>query len=77
MYVDEYTTSCVGVAVQQCLLVKESKEDAWELWYDGIKGFDHKAGTSYVLRIVEKQISNPPQDASSIAWELIEVLEEF
>ena len=74
VYVDDQTVTCVGLAMQQCLLVRESQEDAWEFWYDGIEGFEHQAGTSYVLRIVETEVPNPPQDASSIKWELIEIL---
>lgn len=77
VYVDDHMVTCTGVAVQQCMLVKEAPGDAWEYWYDGIKDFEHQAGTSYVLRIIEKEITNPPQDASSIEWELIEVLKEF
>jgi len=75
--VADRTQECTGEGVHQCLLVKESQNAPWELWYDGIAGFTYKEGTNYVLRIIEKQIPDPPQDASSIEWIYIETLETW
>ena len=77
IYVADHLESCVGVAVQMCMLVKENPEDAWEFWYSGITDFHYVAGTNYVLRITEKTISNPPADGSSIEWIWIETLDTW
>ena len=77
VYVADRTEECVGVAVQQCLLVKENPEDAWEFWYGGITGFTYAAGTNYVLRITEKEIADPPADGSSLEWVWVETLDTW
>ncbi|MEM8486427.1 MAG: DUF4377 domain-containing protein [Bacteroidota bacterium] len=77
VYVADRTATCVGVGEQQCLLVRENPDDQWTYWYDGIFGFSHKTGTSYLLHILEEDIENPPQDASSISWTLIEVVKTW
>ena len=57
---------CVGVAPRMCLVVDG------ELFYDRIEAFEYEPGFSYELRIREIPIQNPPADASSIRYELIE-----
>jgi hypothetical protein len=74
--VAHFVSDCVGVGAQQCLNVRESAEAEWTLWYDPIEGFEHEAGYEYRLMISETQVENPPADASSIRWTLIEVLEK-
>lgn len=74
--VAHFLSPCVGVGPQQCLNVRESAEAAWTLWYDPIEGFEHEAGYEYRLMISETNVENPPADASSIRWTLIEVLEK-
>ncbi len=77
IYVADQTATCVGIAVQECLLVREHQDEPWTYWYDGITGFRHEAGTNYILHILEEEIAHPLQDASSIRWELIEVLKTW
>lgn len=74
--VAHFVSDCVGVGPQQCLNVRESTEDDWTLWYDPINGFEHEAGYDYRLMISETHVADPPADASSIRWTLIEVLEK-
>jgi len=74
--VAHFVSDCVGVGPQQCLSVRESTDDDWTLWYDPIDGFEHETGYDYRLMIRETTISDPPADASSIRWTLIEVLEK-
>ena len=57
---------CVGVAPRMCLVVNG------ELFYGDIVGFVYEPGSRYELRIREIPIQNPPADASSIRYELIE-----
>jgi heat shock protein HslJ len=74
--VAHFVSECVGVGPQQCLNVRESADDDWTLWYDPIDGFEHEAGYDYRLMISETHVADPPADASSIRWTLIEVLEK-
>ena len=74
IYVGPRQVDCVGVAPQKCLLVKEKPGDDWTMHYDQIQGFDYEPGYEYELRIVEEKIENPPADASSIRWTLVEVV---
>ena len=76
IYVGPYTVDCVGVAPQQCMLVKESPEDEWASYYDRIEGFVYEDGFEYKLQILEEEVENPPADASSVRWVLIEVLDK-
>jgi hypothetical protein len=41
----------------------------------GDRGLDFEPGVSYKLRVREYQVPNPPADASSIRWQLLDVEE--
>ncbi len=51
-----------------CLLVKFDKEAEWELFYDNIDRFE------YELIVNKTDIENPPAEASSIQYTLVEVV---
>jgi heat shock protein HslJ/predicted small secreted protein len=74
VYVGPYQVPCEGVAPQLCMLVKEKPSDEWTLYYDEIEGFDYEPGFEYELRVLEEKVENPPADASSIRWTLLEVI---
>lgn len=74
--VAHFLSDCVGVGPQKCLNVRENAEQDWTLRYEPIEGFDYEAGYDYRLRIRETTLANPPADASSIRWALIEELEK-
>lgn len=74
--VAHFVSECVGVGPQQCLNVRENDQAEWSLRYDPIEGFEHEAGYDYRLLISETTVEDPPADASSIRWRLIEVLEK-
>jgi heat shock protein HslJ len=74
--VAHFVSECVGVGPQQCLNVRESDQSEWTLRYDPIEGFEHEAGYDYRLLISETTVEDPPADASSIRWNLLEVLEK-
>lgn len=74
IYVGPYQVDCVGVAPQKCLLVKQDLKDDWTLYYDQIEGFEYEPGYDYELRIQEEKVENPPADASSIRWILVDVM---
>jgi heat shock protein HslJ len=74
MYVGTEQVDCVGVAPQKCLLVKENIEDDYTYFYDQISGFDWEAGFEYELLVSVTEIENPPADASSLSYELVEIV---
>ena len=65
---------CVGVFPQKCMLVREKGEQDFTYFYDPIEGFDYEPGYNYKLRVRKTPIENPPMDASSIQWTLVEQL---
>ncbi len=76
IYVGPYQVDCVGVAPQKCLLVKEDPKDDWTFFYGQIEGFEYEPGYEYELRIMEEKVKDPPADASSIRWILLEVVKK-
>lgn len=66
--------NCVGLITQKCLLVKESNSQNWTYFYDNIFGFNYEEGFEYVIIVSEKEIDNPPQDASSIKTSLVKII---
>ncbi len=74
LYIAPERVDCVGVAPQQCLQVKESAADEYELFYQGIDGFVFVPGYLYELRVQRMERENPPADASRYLYSLIEVV---
>jgi len=75
-YVAPYQVACMGVGPQKCLLVKHAINAPWQNFYSTIQGFEFESGFSYILKVKETPIENPPADGSSNQYELIEVLEK-
>ncbi|MDM8357804.1 META and DUF4377 domain-containing protein [Pandoraea communis] len=77
--VDSQMADCVGVAPRKCLRVRnadDSGKTQWELWYAHIDGFEWKPGVEYRVKIHGEPVANPPADASSMRWTLVEVIRE-
>ena len=74
LFVASYTAECTGVAPMKCMLVKESPDDDWLYFYDHIQGFEYEEGYEYELLVLREEVENPPADASSIKWILVEVV---
>ena len=63
---------CVGVAPMRCMVVDG------ELFYDEIEGFEHEEGYRYRIRMERYDPwggEEPPADASSRGYRLVEVVE--
>jgi hypothetical protein len=79
-HVNSYRVPCVGVAPMQCLQVRrgDSPTEEWQFFYSQIRGFDYQPGYLYRLRVLETPLppEQVPADASSIRYDLIEVLEK-
>jgi len=75
-FVAPYAVACTGVAPQECLLVKHAIQAPWQNFYSTIQGFTFESGFSYILKVRETPLENPPADASSIRHELVEIVEK-
>jgi len=71
---------CVGVAPMMCLQVRRGEHATgdWQNFYAGIEGFEHQPGYRYLIRVRETPLppGQVPADASSIRYELVEVLDQ-
>ncbi|MGP9803110.1 DUF4377 domain-containing protein [Rheinheimera sp. NSM] len=76
IYVAPERKSCVGIAPMQCLQVRDTPEDAWQLHYGEIEGFTPQPGVAYRLRIKEMPVANPPADAPDRRWILDMIVEQ-
>ncbi len=73
-YVGPELVDCVGEAPQKCMQIKENPEDEYKFFYGQIEGFDYEEGYEYELLVNEENVENPPADASSLKWTLVEVV---
>ncbi|MEP4534937.1 MAG: DUF4377 domain-containing protein [Cyclobacteriaceae bacterium] len=79
MRVNYYTEKCIGEMEGECLLVQEGANigsDDWQFFYyaSSIEGFNYEPGFIYDLLVKKNTIENPPMDASSIKYELVEIV---
>lgn len=77
--VNSHTVECYGEMEGICLLVQEGEKlgtEDWEYFYyeDSIDGFDYEEGYVYDLMVRKIPVEDPPQDASSIKYELVRIL---
>ncbi len=76
LWIGPARVECEGVAPMMCLQVAESEDGDYRLFYDTIEGFDYQEGTSYVIDVSITEVENPPADASSLQYTLVEIVEE-
>lgn len=74
MYVASELADCVGVVPMKCFRVRYAPDDEWQLFYDEIIGFDFEPGFDYELSVEVTEVADPPADASSLRYELLDVL---
>ena len=67
---------CVGVGPQKCMQVKTEPDADYQYFYDQIEGFDYEEGYEYELSVQVESVENPPADASSIKYTLIEIVDK-
>jgi len=79
-WVNSFKVPCVGVAPMHCLQVHDDEQPFgdWRLFYDGIGGFEYRPGNLYrvKVRISEVPAEQLPADASSLRYELLEIIEQ-
>ena len=76
LWIGPERVECEGVAPMMCLQVAESEDGDYQLFYDTIEGFDYQEGTLYVIDGSITEVENPPADASSLQYTLVEIVEE-
>ena len=74
LFVGPERVDCVGVAPQKCFQVRYAPEHDYQFFYSDVRGFDYEPGFDYKLRVLKTPVPNPPADASSINWTLVEVV---
>ncbi|MFK7800519.1 MAG: META domain-containing protein [Anaerolineae bacterium] len=74
VFIGAEQVDCVGVAPQKCLLIKEDPNAEYTFFYDSIDGFEWEAGFEYELLVNIIDVENPPADASSLRYELVEIV---
>ncbi|WP_082376990.1 DUF4377 domain-containing protein [Chryseobacterium indologenes] len=73
LIVGSQTVDCsAGAGRMKCMQVKEDASGSWTNFYSQIEGFTYEPGYEYVLKVKTEKIANPPADASSIKYTLIE-----
>lgn len=75
--INYFTRICYGPFEQQCLLSQEDEllgTDDWNYFYNTIGGFEFESGFIYNLEIKKTEIENPPQDASSITYDMVKLI---
>lgn len=77
IHISPYQQECVGVTIQNCLVVRYDDEDELSFFYDSINGFMFEEGFEYTLLVNIAERENPPADASSLVYELVEVVQKF
>lgn len=75
LFVAPARQACEGVAPQLCYVTTVEGGEA-QLFYEGIEGFEYEWGVFYKIVVETEEIENPPADASSIRYTLVDVLDE-
>ena len=76
LYVAPYTTACIGVGPMDCMRVRHSREENYQLFYDAIEGFRFEQGYRYILRVEVSELEPPPADGSRLRYRLLEVIDK-
>ena len=76
LWIGPELVDCVGVAPMMCMQVAESEDGEYEFFYDEIAGFNYQEGTTYVIDVEITEVEDPPADASSLEYTLVEIVEE-
>lgn len=74
LWVKEDLVDCEGERPMKCMQIRESESEEWTWFYDQIEGFEHEPGHRYQLRVAVEEVADPPADASSRRYKLIQVV---
>jgi len=74
LYIGPALEDCSGVGQQTCMMVKESPDGDYHLFYQPIEGFDYEEGYEYEIVVNVEKVENPPADASSLKYILVKIV---
>jgi len=74
LIIGPYTETCQGFIEQQCYLEFNEESQAWEFFYESIKGFDFTPGYIYKLKVRLEDQGTEIQDVGRYAYHLVEVI---
>ena len=67
LYVSSQRKNCsAGAGQMQCLQVRSSDQQPWQLFYGEIEGFTPQPDTAYYLKLHYETVPNPPADAPAV-----------
>lgn len=69
-----YTETCQGFIEQQCYLEFNEERQAWEFFYESIRGFDFEPGYIYKLKVRLEDRGTEIQDVGRYAYHLVEII---
>jgi hypothetical protein len=75
-FIQPQLVDCVGVGPIKCMQVRENMHSEWLNFYDKIEGFNFAPGNAYHITVKVIDVENPPADASSKKYELIEIIKQ-
>lgn len=68
---------CMAVGPTECLQIRLSPDEDWQLFYGEIVGFDYQPGQLYQIEVSEVLIPDPPADAPDRQWVLRQVIHSY
>ena len=77
MHIAPYQQDCTGIGLQDCLIVRYEGEEDLSFFFDSIAGFEFEEGFEYSLLVNITERENVPADASSLQYDLVEVLQQY
>ena len=75
-FIHPQLVDCVGVGPMKCMQIRANLHSEWLNFYDKIHGFDFQQGVSYQVNVKITDVENPPADASSKKYELVEIIKQ-
>jgi peptidoglycan/xylan/chitin deacetylase (PgdA/CDA1 family) len=74
IFVAANKVNCVNGEERECLLIKDSPEDDWTIFYGSIDGFDYQPGFEYELLIRSQVVEEPGDGGTMLKFQLVEIL---
>jgi len=77
MRINHYQNTGIGEGLYLTLMVQEGNDigsDNWYKFYNRIERFNYQPGYVYDIRVLVKQVENPPADGSSLQYILKEII---
>jgi hypothetical protein len=74
LFVRDTLADCQAEGARKCLVVRGSEGEQWRNFYGAIEGFEYEPAYAYELRVEVTHVTNPPPDAPSIHYKLVEVV---